>query len=78
MHHVLTQNINLLISSEQNHTPSMRYLSACLGVNDSYIQKIMNSQSFPSIPKLVSISNHFETEPWTLLYDTKNNPRRLI
>lgn len=68
LHQILVQNINRLMNTEQNHAPSMRYLSTCIDANESYIQKILNSSTFPSCEKLLAIANHYEIEPWVLLF----------
>lgn len=73
LHNIFEYNMNSLMSNEDNHAPSMRYLSACIGASDGYIQKILNSESFPSVEKLNSIAEHYDIEPWTLLYNAKEH-----
>lgn len=70
MHDILSQNIMTLMNNDEHGTPSMRYLSTCIEANDGYIQKIVNGTSYPSMDKLIEIANHFDVEPWTLLYDS--------
>lgn len=72
LHEILEKNINYLMSNEDNHAPSMRYLSTCIGASDSYIHKILSDGKFPSLEKLQQIANHYDIEPWLLLYDSKN------
>lgn len=73
LHEIIANNLIHLMNKEQNHSPSMRYLSTCLGSSDGYIQKIVGKKAFPSFEKLLAISNHYEIEPWSLLYDADNN-----
>lgn len=73
LHDILVHNITQLMNSEQNHAPSMRYLSTCIDANESYIQKILNSDAFPSMEKLLAIANHYEIEPWELLYQNTSS-----
>lgn len=73
LHDILVHNITQLMNSEQNHAPSMRYLSTCIDANESYIQKILNSGAFPSLEKLLAIANHYEIEPWQMLYQNTSS-----
>lgn len=78
LHKIIVNNINTLMNDPKNSTPSMRYLSTCIGANESYIQKITSGTALPSLDKLVAIANHFEIDTWTLLFDnTKNAEVRL-
>ncbi len=70
LHDILAYNLTQLMNNEQNHIPSMRYLSTCMGKTDSYTQKIVSGKSFPSMKMLLEIANHYEVEPWTLLFDS--------
>jgi len=72
LHDIVSRNIDRLLEKETDHPGSMRYLSTCLGANDGYIQRIVNGTSFPSFAKLLDIANHFEVEPWQLLYNSPN------
>ena len=67
LHEILEHNICSLMLNEERPTPSMRYLSTCIGASDGYIQKILTSENFPSIEKLLQIADHYEIEPWMLL-----------
>lgn len=69
LHEIFEKNINALMSNEGNHSPSMRYLSTSIGASESYMQKVLNTNSFPSIEKLQLIAEHYKVEPWMLLYD---------
>ena len=69
LHETLENNINSLMLDEDSLTPSMRYLSTCIGASEGYIQKILNSDHFPSIEKLLQIADYYDIEPWMLLYD---------
>ena len=72
LHEILEHNICSLMMNEERPTPSMRYLSTCIGASEGYIQKILTSENFPSIEKLLQIADHYEIEPWMLLYDYKS------
>lgn len=69
LHDIFETNINSLMSSDDTHTPSMRHLSTSIGASESYMQKILNTNSFPSIEKLQQIAQHYGVDPWMLLYD---------
>ena len=73
LHETLEHNINSLMLDEDSLTPSMRYLSTCIGASEGYIQKILTSENFSSIEKLLQIADHYEIEPWMLLYNYKSN-----
>lgn len=77
LHEIIANNLNQLINQEQNHSPSMRYLSTCIGTSAGYIQKINSGKAFPSCEKLLALANHYEIEPWTLLFDAKQNSELL-
>ena len=72
LHEILEHNICSLMLNEERPTPSMRYLSTCIGASEGYIQKILTSENFPSIEKLLQIADHYEIKPWMLLYDYKS------
>ena len=72
LHEALEHNINSLMLDGDHLTPSMRYLSTCIGASEGYIQKILNSDHFPSVEKLIQIADHYDIEPWMLLYDCKD------
>lgn len=72
LHEILEHNICSLMLNEESPTPSMRYLSTCIGASEGYIQKILTSENFPSIEKLLQIADHYEIEPWMLLYNYKS------
>lgn len=78
LHEIIERNLNALINSEQNHAPSMRYLSTCIGASSSYIQKILSSGSLPSLNKLEAISEHYDVEIWTLLYEDSEHNQNLL
>ena len=78
IHEIFETNLNELMNHEQNHAPSMRYLSTCIGASGGYIQKILSSDSMPSIEKLVAISEHYDVEVWTLLYDYSNQQKQIL
>lgn len=77
LHEIIANNLIQLMNQEQNHSPSMRYLSTCIGTSAGYIQKINSGKAFPSCEKLLALTNHYEVEPWTLLFDTKCNSELL-
>ena len=72
LHEILEHNICSLMLNEECPTPSMRYLSTCIGDSKGYIQKILNSDYFPSVEKLIQIADYYDIEPWMLLYDCKD------
>lgn len=78
LHDIIETNLNALMNKEQNHAPSMRYLSTCIGASSGYIQKILSSDSLPSLDKLEAISEHYDVEVWTLLYDYSDGKRDIL
>lgn len=73
LHEIIANNLIQLMNKEQSHAPSMRYLSTCIGTSAGYIQKINSGKAFPSCEKLLALANHYEVEPWTLLFDKKQD-----
>lgn len=78
IHDIFETNLNELMNNEQNHAPSMRYLSTCIGASGGYIQKILSSDSMPSIDKLEAISDHYDVEAWMLLYDYADHEKQIL
>lgn len=78
LHNVFESNLSSLMSQEDNHIPSMRYLSTCIGASESYIQKLLNTDSFPSFEKMVAISEHYGIDPWMLLFDYGEHSKHIL
>lgn len=78
LHDIFESNLNELMNNEQNHAPSMRYLSTCIGASGGYIQKILSGDTMPSMDKLEAIGEHYDVEVWTLLYDYSDTNRQLL
>lgn len=78
LHEIIESNINSLMETEQNHAPSMRYLSTCIGASSSYIQKILSGPSYPSLDKLEAIGEHYEVDTWCLLYDYGDKEKQIL
>jgi transcriptional regulator with XRE-family HTH domain len=73
---IIQTNLNTLM--EQDMNTSMRNLSTCIGASDGYIQKIMSGNSLPSLDKLEDISEHYEVELWSLLYDYGDDKHQIL
>lgn len=78
LHDIFESNITELMNHEQNHAPSMRYLSTCIGASGGYIQKMLTSNSLPSLDKLEAISEHYDVEVWSLLYDYSGRQKQFL
>lgn len=78
LHDIIENNLNALINNEPDHAPSMRYLSTCIGASSGYIQKILSSGSLPSLDKLEAISEHYDVDIWTLLYDFSGRQKNML
>ncbi len=78
LHDIFESNLTELMNHEQNHAPSMRYLSTCIGASGGYIQKMLTSDSLPSLDKLEAISEHYDVEVWSLLYDYSNQQKQIL
>lgn len=78
LHDIFESNLTELMNHEQNHAPSMRYLSTCIGASGGYIQKMLTSDSLPSLEKLEAIGEHYDVEVWSLLYDYSNQQKQIL
>lgn len=76
LHEIIQSNINTLMEKDTNS--SMRNLSTCIGASNSYIQKIMTGSSLPSLNKLKDISEHYDVEVWSLLYDYQDGHEEIL
>lgn len=76
LHEIIQSNISTLM--EQDTNTSMRNLSTCIGASNSYIQKIMSGNSLPSLDKLEDISEHYDVELWSLLYDYEDDRQEVL
>lgn len=78
LHTIFEENLNSLMSNEQNHIPSMRYLSTCIGASSGYIQKILSNKNSPSFEKMQEIADHYDVEAWTLLCDLNGRSKQML
>ncbi len=78
IHDIFEKNLTELMNHEQNHSPSMRYLSTCIGASEGYIQKILSTDSLPSIDKLQAIGEHYDVEAWSLIYDYDDHEKQIL
>lgn len=73
---IIRENLTYMLNQEG--TPSMRNLSTSIGTSDSYIQKILNKKTTPSLDKIDSISEFFDVESWEMFYNfRKDRPEML-
>ena len=73
---IIRENLTYMLNQEG--TPSMRNLSTSIGTSDSYIQKILNKKTSPSLDKIDSISEFFDIESWEMFYNfRKDRPEML-
>ncbi|MCD8364844.1 MAG: hypothetical protein LUC83_03340 [Clostridiales bacterium] len=62
---------NLSARLEEEPLTSMRNLSTSIGASDSYIRKILYSESSLSLDKVDDISEFFDVNSWELFYDAE-------
>ena len=60
---------NNIIRLDSKHPLSMRQLSSNVGFSDSYMQKVLNGTTLPSLSALLKLSNYYGVHISSLLHE---------
>lgn len=73
---IFQNNLQTLLN--QDPDSSMRNLSASIGASASYIQKVLNNKTTPSLDKIDSICEYFDVDCWEMFLPYSDRSQELL